>query len=268
MTFEFNEDSPALWNTQLPEFSIAANAISLLMPAVEPAVIRSLRQVQQDVSPELGVEVAEFCRQEMEHQRQHNRFNQILIDRYPRLRTVTNLAAKWYGRIGRGKNPHGDVAFTAASEALAFSMARWAEDHLTTLFDPADPEVATMFLWHLAEEVEHKSVAHEVRRELNVSTFQYVVSSVKMIAALSLFTLSAILVMMIGERKVWSPVAWFRVFRWGISLSFTVLGDLAASCLTTHDPSKLADPPVLSMWLSCFDPETSTMPIWGNDRAV
>lgn len=268
VAFEFHEDSPVLWNQQLPEFSIAANAISLLMPAVEPAVIRSLRHVQDDLSPDLSTEVAEFCRQEMEHQRQHRRFNQLLLGKYPRLRTVMKAATWWYGRIGRGKNPHGDVAFTAASEALAFSMARWSEEHLTTLFDPADPQVATMFLWHLAEEVEHKSVAHDVRRELNVSSFQYLRSALMMIVALSVFTLASIFVMMVGERKAFSPISWFRVVRWGVSLSFTVLADLAASCMKSHDPRVMADPPVLSMWLSCFDPATSTMPLWGVDRAV
>ena len=45
---------------------------------------------------------------------------------------------------------------------IAFTLARWVDENLGSFFAGADPVPATLFLWHLAEEVEHKTVAFDV----------------------------------------------------------------------------------------------------------
>lgn len=54
------------------------------------------------------------------------------------------------------------MAFAAAFEVVALRVGRWAEAGLRKYFTGADEQSASLILWHLAEEIEHKGIAHDV----------------------------------------------------------------------------------------------------------
>ena len=170
--------------------------------------------------------------------------------------------ARAYGWLGRTRSLRFNLAFAAGSETIAYSLARWTDRHLGDLFEGADPVAATLFLWHLAEEVEHKTVAFDVWEAMDGSRWRYVRATALSFALLAVFTTIATLVMLRGDRRLHRPRTWLRLLRWSVSLAFTVLPDLAASSMPSHHPSDFVDPPLLSRWLATYDPDTGQLPRW------
>ena len=246
---------------------MAANSVSLLMPFVEPYVVRSVTAVLDDLDEPLRSAAEEFCRQELQHQRQHRRFNEAVTRQSPALGRIERIARATYGWMSRSRSTRFNLAFAAGSETIAFAIARWTESHFRVLFDGADDVVATLFLWHLAEEVEHKTVAFDVYRSIGGSRVRYLFVALWSAVLLAAFTIASTGVMAVRERRAWLPVTWFRLTKWSIGLAFEVLGDVVSSALPRHHPSDFTDPVLLTSWLRYFDPETATMPLWTSTLA-
>jgi hypothetical protein len=245
---------PLAWHRTLPELSFAANSISLLMPYVEPYIAKTMRAAAAPLDQPLRGATEDFARQELAHHVQHRRFNDELAEQCPALRRLERWMRAAYGRLARKRSPAFAVAFAAGSEAIAFGIARWVDRNVATLFDDADPDVARLFLWHLAEEVEHKAAAHDVFVATGGSRLRYAGAAATSLALLALFTFAGCAVMLRRTRRLHLPVAWWRLSRWAVSLAFTMLPLLATSCLRNHDPRTLADPGYLVQWLRGLPP--------------
>ncbi len=241
---------------------MAANSVSLLMPFVEPYVVRSVSAVSDELPEPLRGAAEDFCRQELQHQRQHRRFNDAVTRDSRALQRIERLARSVYGWMSRTRSTRFSLAFAAGSETIAFAIARWTESHFRVLFDGADDVVATLFLWHLAEEVEHKTVAFDVYRAIGGSRIRYLIVALWSALLLAGFTIASTTVMAVRDRRAWLPVTWFRLTKWSIGLAFEVLGDVVSSALPRHHPNDFTDPVLLSSWLRYFDPGTATMPLW------
>jgi predicted metal-dependent hydrolase len=248
-SLEVPDDLPPAWHPYLPELAYAANSISLLMPYVEPYLARSVRAVLDDLDGPLREQTADYVRQELAHHVAHRRFNDVLAAGCPSLPRLERLIGRTYRWLGRSRSERFGVAFAAGSESIAFAIARWADQHVAVLFDDVDPGVSSLFLWHLAEEVEHKSAAYDVFEALDGSRLRLAGASLVSLVLLIGFSMAGIAVQLRGARRLWSPLAWLRVTRWSLSLAFTVLPTVAASCLPGHDPRTCADPVYLSQWL-------------------
>ena len=240
--FTYPADLDPMWNRRLPEFTCAANALSLLMPHVEPYVVRSTRAAVPLLEPELRAETERYLRQEASHHREHRRFNDVVAARYPGVASLECAMAATYRWLGRRGNLGFGVAYAAGFETIAFASARWIGPRVPRLFHGADPSVARLFLWHLAEEVEHKSVAFDVQRAVSTSRAVQATAMVVALVLMAAFTLAGTVVLLAGERRLWHPVAWWRLAGWAIGFAFDVLPLLAVSLLPGHHPSRLADP--------------------------
>lgn len=259
--FELPDRVDTSWNPSFPEFAAAANAVSLLMPHVEPYVAHTIRSVLCELDPSLATTARTFVAQELQHQAQHRRLNQRLVAATPALARIDRWAARSYGWLARTRSTRWSLAFAAGFETSAFALARWSEHHLRLLFDDADPAVATLFVWHLAEEVEHKSVAFDVHRSLGGSRWRHLGAGVCSLALLALLTMAGTVVQLAASRRLWSPLAWWRLLRWSVSLAFEVLPDLFASATRGHHPTQFSDPTLLVAWLRSFDPATGRDPL-------
>lgn len=249
------------WHPQFPEFAAAANSVSLLMPYVEPYVARATIAVRDQLDPELRDTATAFAAQELQHQAMHRKLNQRMVAATPGLARVERAAGAAYGLLERRGDQRWSLAFAAASETVAFALARWTERHIRLLFDDADDAVATLFLWHLAEEVEHKNVAFDVLQAVAGSRRRYLLAGLVSLALLALFTISGTVVQLWSSRRIWSPVAWWRLLRWSISLCFELLPDLFVGATRDHHPSQFSDPTLLVAWLRGFDPATGRDPL-------
>jgi predicted metal-dependent hydrolase len=233
----------------MPEVACAATAVSLLMPHVEPYVVRSVREALSGVEdPALRERTRAYLRQEAAHHAQHRRFNDAVCDGSGSLRVLDRWMARAFRFLDR-RGPAFGLAYAAGFESVAFTAARWADRHHDELFGGADPAAAELFLWHLAEEVEHKDVAHEVFLASGGSRRRYLLGALVSLLLLGWFTLLGTLVLLTRERRLWSPVAWVRLTRWSIGFAFEALPALVVTAAPGHHPDRLADPPGLVAWL-------------------
>jgi predicted metal-dependent hydrolase len=271
LRFEYPDELQLGWNPVFPELACAANSISLLMPYVEPYFVRSVRGVLADLGDgtELQARTEDYLRQELQHHVQHRRFNQLLAPQCRAIPRIESVMRRTFGWLGRTRSSRFNVAFAAASETVAFGIARWVDRQADALLADADPVVATLFLWHLAEEVEHKTAAFDVFEATDGSRLRYAAAAALSVALLILFTVSSTFAQLWSLKRLRYPVTWFRLTRWSISLAFTILPLVAASCLPSHRPATLADPPYLRQWLRGVDPASGTAPVWSpGGRAV
>ena len=263
VAFEYPADTDPMWVPGNPEFAAAANAISLGMPYAEPLFIRAVRSTYDRIDDDLRARSDSYVRQETGHHTQHKRFNDLVSARYPGTRTVQRMMkanSDWVWR----RSPKFRVAYAAAGETISYGVARWTEAHLGRIFDRADPVPATLFLWHLAEEIEHKANTYDVFEATDGSRLRYAWAAFIGFVTIAFFTAVGALVQLHGEHRLRNPLTWLRLVKLAVSLAFVMVPVLVVSALPGHHPDDFTDPIYLPQWLTQYDPETGTMPLWGS----
>jgi predicted metal-dependent hydrolase len=256
------EVDPA-WSGRVPEFACAANSVSLMMPFVEPYVARSVRAALDLIEdPELREQARGYVRQEIAHHTEHRRFNDAIAARYRGVARLERMLRWTYGRLAARRRLGSHLAFAAGSEAVAYAAARWAAAHRRELFATADPDVTRLFVWHLAEEVEHKAVAHDVFHAVDGSRRRYAWGMVLSFLLLAVFTVLGTTVQLWHTRRLFHPVAIIRLVRWTITFLFELLPAMIVAPLAGHHPNDLADPAYLVQWLREWDAGGAT---WAAD---
>ena len=146
------------------------NALSMSFPVGEQFFIDAVRDGLKIMPAELQdrykAEVQGFIGQEATHRRIHSLFNghldkQGLVNHWaPRAERNMKLLA--------GTNPRHALGITAANEHFTAIFAEWLlRNH--DLLDACEPRLKTMWLWHCAEESEHKNTAVDVYSALGGS---------------------------------------------------------------------------------------------------
>jgi len=189
----------------------------------------------------------------MQHQHHHRDFNRILTGRYRHLDRVARGAGWFYQRLGCCAGTEFNLAFVSASETIAFAAARWAEAHHQSLFAGANPDVASMFIWHLAEEVEHKSVAFDVHRVVKTRRRYYPLAALLALMSLIIFVSLGTTTMLMAERRLWNPLAWFRLTGWAVTFAFELIPLLVLAGFPHFHPDQLSDPLRYQLWLRQYD---------------
>ena len=262
----------------------------MLMPHTEPYVVASVRAAIADLpvnaserdevsntddpgdtddpddpddpgdAPTLEEQAKAYVAQEAQHHAQHRRFNDILLRHYPGLDRPERAMAWVFARLRRRSGRFG-LAFAAGFECIAFIAARWVDQHQRLLRD-ADPTAVTLFMWHLAEEVEHKEVAWDVYEASGGGRLRYAWATWVAGFVLAGFSLWSAWVMMWSERRFFNPVAHLRLTGWSLSFIFVAVPVMVVSSLPGHHPRTMTNPAGFDHWLETFDPETGTVAEW------
>lgn len=251
--FDLDAMGDVVWNPAAVEFVAAANAVSLLMPYVEPWFAASVRRAIPWLGPQAAETSRTFVRQELEHQRQHRRLNELLTVRFRGLRRPQRRMRAVYGWLARTRSLRFGLAFAAASETIAYSLARWTSDNLAGFMRGADDVAVDLFVWHLAEEVEHKSVAFDAWEAVDGSRWRYVRAGALSLALLAWFSLWSILLMLHAQGRLRSPGTWWRLGRLVLGFTFEVVPTMFLSALPGHHPDDLCDPAWYATWLVDFE---------------
>ena len=167
--FDFSS-SPAHW-TKNPEFAQKANAASLIPAYIEPFLLKVMQRAREKIDPskkQLLSDIDIFCKQEMQHLRQHRDFNKRMHSLgYAGLIPFERDYEAGYERFLKEKSLRFNLAYCEGFECLSATACElWFEGY-SEFLEGADPETADMWRWHLAEEFEHRTVAHEVYHELS-----------------------------------------------------------------------------------------------------
>ena len=254
---ELPDDFDPRWNPRAPEFVAAANSVSLLMPYIEPYFVRATRAVLADpdvvLGPELRSSAEAYAAQEAAHHREHRRFNELIRRRYRHVAGLERGMRAVYAWLWRSRTLEFSLAFAAASECIAYTIARWSAAHYRDLLAGSTPVAHDLFVWHLAEEVEHKSVAFDLDRAYRHSRWRYIGAALVSLGILAVFAASATLVMLAHDRRLHHPGTWWRLLRWALSFWFSLAPALAVSSTNGHHPSQLSDPSFYAAWLRSHD---------------
>jgi predicted metal-dependent hydrolase len=146
------------------------NALSMSFPVGEQFFIDAVRGGFKELSPDLQErfrkEVQGFVGQEATHRRLHALYNAHL----DKLGLVNHWGPRAHGRLQlmEGVDIRHWLAITAANEHFTAIFADWML-HNADLLGDRDPRLATLWLWHSAEESEHKSTAFDLYQALGGS---------------------------------------------------------------------------------------------------
>lgn len=164
--FAFDEKIDPIWHPGRPEWSHMVNGASLTMPYLEPFLIKTVTEALRQVKdPALKADVQAFIGQEGVHYRNHRRYNEILKRSYPELAEVeAELEADY--RDFQKRSLKWRLAYTAGFETMTMGVTEWLIGKRTMLFSGADSSVASLVLWHMVEETEHKNVAYDLYMHL------------------------------------------------------------------------------------------------------
>jgi len=172
MDLAFPEEIAPVFIEGEPEASYALVGFSLLLPYLEPYLIRTMRDAKPQVTdPELVKDLERFSAQEGQHYQQHRRFNEtIRTQGFPRLaRLEADLEAD-YQRFTREKSLRFNLAYAEGFEAMTTASALFSFE--TGEIGRMHPAAADLFMWHLVEELEHRTVAFDVYDHL-VGSYPY-----------------------------------------------------------------------------------------------
>jgi uncharacterized protein len=232
---------------------------------VEPYVVAATRTALAQLDstdPSTAAAARGYMAQESKHHAQHRRFNDLVRNKYARVEHVERWMARTYAWLEHTRSVQFSVAFAAGFETISYSAARWIEPQMDELFAGADPVTTSLFLWHLAEEVEHKGVAYDVHRAIGGSRRLYVGAMLTALVLLAWFTTLGALIILAGERRLWKPISWFRITRWLLSFLFHAGPIMMMSATRAFHPANLVDPPRLVDWLAGYDSATGTLPVF------
>lgn len=162
MDLSFPDDIEPVCVEGAPEESYGLIAFSLLLPSLEPYLIRTMKEAKKHVSdPDLVADLEKFSAQEGQHYRMHRRFNDVIRKQgFPRLSEFEDRLEGDYQRFTRTKSLAFNLAYAEGFEALTTASALFSfEQGFASGMHPA---VRDLFSWHLVEEIEHRTVAFDV----------------------------------------------------------------------------------------------------------
>jgi uncharacterized protein len=162
LPMEFPADLDPVIVEGCPEESALNVGISLLLPYLEPYLIRSMRSARKHVTdPVLLADLDAFSGQEGQHYRQHLRFNQSLrLAGFPGLKALEDEVEADFQRFTRTRSLRFNLAYAEGFEAFTMALSRFSLE--TGALDRIHPAARDLFTWHLIEELEHRTVAFDV----------------------------------------------------------------------------------------------------------
>ena len=167
---DLNTPFAARWNGGDAFRSAFFSALSMSFPVGEQffmdSVRAGLKTLPEEKRAQFAAEVQGFVGQEATHRRVHALFNGHL----ERMGFANTIEKRSSARIKKqaGMDPRIHVAATAATEHFTSLFADWMLRHPEAL-EGAEERLQTMWLWHSAEESEHRSTAFDIYQAMGGS---------------------------------------------------------------------------------------------------
>ncbi len=160
LRFDFGAPVPMVWQPDNPRFSHAVNMMSFIAICFEKMIVEAVREAKPHfTNPEVASEASAFLRQEAQHASAHRQHVAALIQRYPGLQQTLDGIMAAYDRMTTTKSLAYRLAYIANLEATFTPSFKFLLDNEDIMFRPGDDRVASLLLWHMVEEVEHRSSA-------------------------------------------------------------------------------------------------------------
>ncbi|MBW2267661.1 MAG: metal-dependent hydrolase [Deltaproteobacteria bacterium] len=159
----------AHWIPTAPELAHQLNGASLVLPYLEPFLIKAMQAARPrvaEVAPEILRDLDVFNDQEANHTRLHAAYNRVLREQYPGLERFEAEIRADFQRFTAEMPLAWNLAYSEGFESTGVVLSEFFLQEIDDLFETADPAVTELWRWHLAEEFEHRNVAHDVLKAL------------------------------------------------------------------------------------------------------
>ena len=163
--FVFPEDLQLMPDRSDRFYSAFTCAITIIAPHIERYLIRTMSKVRTVIDDEmLKQDLLLFSQQEASHFQNHDRLNEVLYSKLSesgrkQLAAIEQALDADYQRFTREKSLNFNLVYAEGFESATCAMSLWAFRYQT--FKALDKEWAELIEWHLAEEVEHRTVAYD-----------------------------------------------------------------------------------------------------------
>lgn len=155
------------------------------------------------------------------HGREHDRYNDVIKAKYPRIANATEQAADRILKIC--ENHLGARASLAVTVALEHWTALMGNGLLLcpTVYSKGDPNLGLIWHWHAMEETEHKSVAYDVyMRSYGYNFLSWLDKAQALIlSTILLWTMvwTSCICMIIADLSIFNIFKWYDLLRvqWG-----------------------------------------------------
>jgi predicted metal-dependent hydrolase len=150
--------------------------LSMTMPYLEPYLIRTMKVAIREIrDPVLAEDARRFSQQEGHHFRNHAMLNEQLRRQFGdatarRLLAIEDELEADYQRFSRDKPLRFNLAYAEGFEAMTCAGALAAAEH--GVFEGESIPGGDLWSWHMAEEIEHRTVAFQVYEHL-VGSYLY-----------------------------------------------------------------------------------------------
>jgi predicted metal-dependent hydrolase len=173
--FEFDESIDFDLPDQELSSMLSLLALSMTMPYLEPYLIRTMKGAIDSIDDSgLAEDARRFSQQEGHHFRNHALFNDQIRRQFDdatatRLRSIESDLDADYHRFTKSESLKFNVAYAEGFEAMTCAAALASAEHgaLTSGMMPG----GEIWAWHMAEEIEHRTVAFDVYQHLVGSYF-------------------------------------------------------------------------------------------------
>ncbi len=154
-----------------PIRSYLSHAYWMTMPYLEPHLMRTIRAAMNVVRDEtLLAEMKLFCSQEGQHYQQHAAVNRILKARNPAFCELEKIEADLeadYHRFTAEKDLGWNLAYAEAFEAMTMTLSCTQME--MRIHDEMTNPIRDLYLWHITEEMEHRTVCFDACRAFGVN---------------------------------------------------------------------------------------------------
>jgi predicted metal-dependent hydrolase len=160
MRFDIDQTVPFQWHPDNPAAGVLANAISFIAVGFERYIVLAVKEALKShiTDPELRAEAEVFLAQESQHSAAHRRHVNALSVNYPGLAGVLDDVIASYERLYEKEDLKFHLAYVANIEASFPPVFSFFIERRDCLYN-GDSRVASLFLWHYVEEIEHRSSA-------------------------------------------------------------------------------------------------------------
>jgi predicted metal-dependent hydrolase len=251
---------PAQWSRNL-EFAHTFTAGSTGAPAVEPYLNRVLadsKRLLPEKYKHLEREIDLFIKQETAHYQIHRKYNEQIYKAYPFLRGMEKAKADDYARFLATKSHRFNLAYSAAFETLALSMALFLFGKADDLLEGADTRTLELWKWHLAEEYEHRAVCYDVYNAVYGDYFYRCYVVIFAFLHLAKHNKKAVAALLAEDRKKMSPAEVEESIKRHKAFRRRFMGFHLPRILKLltpwYNPSKVPPPPGLEATLAQYDP--------------
>lgn len=164
MDFAFQPDMDLVFIKDDPEMSFMFLGAWMMLPYLEPFLIRTMRDALPLVrEAQLKEDLKRFCMQEGEHFKQHARANELIRALHPSYAALLPLEKELDAELKdftRSKPLKFKLAYAEGFESMTSAMSRAQLE--VGLYDRTDSPLADLAKWHVMEELEHRTVAFDV----------------------------------------------------------------------------------------------------------